>query len=743
MIESSAAYCQAAVADRRRTYVRAVVDISGPDKVFLPVEASPEAPWSRPEQLHDRNFNPPPRYATAEPGRAVPDGSFSPFPDGLQSPEPVGYAGEALSGADGVFPSPQFAALRFENIHILQTVTLFFSSDPTDGVPEDFLLEVRYNGTAYYRAEVTGNLETARVFDGFTVWDPDEIRLTVYKWSLPGRRFRLVEIFPGLYEEWSGRQLASFSVQQQGQFSCLSLPYGTASIAMDNQSRRFEPRRKDGIFQSLEARQDVDLYMGFQLPGGAVEYKRLGLFYQADDGWKTGDNSLTMKWSLVDIVGLLVDRTFLPPETLPTTLAGWFEAVTLQLGRVFSTRWYVDPDYADMPVTANSVEDVTGKKCGDIIRWACQVSGTWPRADAETGKLTAEPLWKQGNQITLGNLEKYPVMKANESISTLIFQLALPPLPEGAEDNRVKELVIPGNQTASEKTVTVQNPFIHTAEQARTAAKLILSQYGGNQIETTGRGDPASEIGDVDTIWLDASNATTARRISQTLQIQNGVLQGCQSTLLQADGAFLYEERVVVKKSGSWQAPPGVEQIFVVIGQGGQGGSQGQDGYVRLPKATEPVVESGYGENGADGHGGKIWFGTIHINPEQTFEVQIGRGGAKSHVYGTPGKEGGETSFGPYSSASGDYYPTGFTDINAGDCFGRTGVPAPVGGTGDGGKGGAGGTPGDGEAVHVRDTIWGKPIYELEVYVEPGPGLPGADGANGFVVITWDKPEEK
>lgn len=732
MIESSAAYREAAAADRRRTYIRAVVDISGPDKVFLPVEASPQAPWSRPEQLHDRDFNPPPRYATAEPGRCLLDGTFQLFPDDYQVPEPIGYAGEALSGPDGVFTVPQYAALRFENIHVLQTVTLFFSSDPVDGVPEDFVIEVLYGGTAYYRQEVTGNREAARVFDGFTVWDPDEIRVTVSKWSLPGRRLRLPEIFPGLYEEWSGRQLASFSVTQQGQFSCLSLPYGTAEIAMDNQSRRFEPRRKDGIFQSLEARQDVDLYMGFRLDSGAVEFKRLGLFYQAGDGWKTGDNSLTMKWSLVDIIGLLTERTFLPPDPLPTTLAGWFEAAALQLGRVFSTRWHVDPNYADAAVIANSVEDVTDKKCGDILRWACQASGTWPRADAETGKLTAEPLWSQGNTVTLSNLEGYPVMKANESIAALIVQLA---------DEEKTELVVPGNHTASEKTVTVQNPFIHTPEAALTAARLMLSCYGGNVIETTGRGDPASEIGDVDTIWLDRSRAVTARRMVQTLQIQGGVLRGCASRLLQADGSYLYENRVVLTESGTWKAPPGVERLRVEIGQGGQGGSRGADGYIRLGKGGS--VESGYGDNGSDGLGGKVWFGVIDINPEQLFQVAIGQGGLASPVHGTPGQEGGETRFGPYSSAQGTYFPTGFTDIAAGESFCRTGVPAPLDGTGDGGKGGDGGTPGDGEAVVVGENAFGKPIYDLDIYVKPGPGQPGADGADGFVVITWEKTEEE
>lgn len=732
MISRSAAYAAAVTADFRRVYIRAVVDVSGPDKRFLPVRASPQAPWSRPEQLHDHDFNPPPRCFTLEPGRTLLDGSFDVFPDDWNVPKPVGYAGAALSGADGTFETSQYAEIRFERIRVLQTCSLFFSSDPADGVPEDFTVEVYYNDTAYFTETVTGNRAAQVSFQGFTVWDPTSIKVTVTRWSLPGRRFRAVEILPGLYEEWGGGALAEFSVTQQGQFSCLSLPYGTMDLSMDNQSRRFEPRRKDGIFQSIEERQGVEVWIGVRLPGGAVEYQPLGVYYQAGDGWKTGDNGLTQRWSLVDIIGLLTDRTFLweADRPLPGTLAGWLEALAAQLGENFRLRWHCDPDYAGTPVTANSPEDVTGKKCGDILRWACMASGTWPRARSEDGALTAEPLWQQGNKVTLDNLEAYPVMKANEAIAALIFQLA---------DEDGTELVIPGNQTASEKTVTVQNPFIHTAEQARTAARLILSQYGGNQIETTGRGDPAGEIGDVDTIWLDKSSATTARRMSQTLSFQNGVLRGCRSTLLQADGSYLYENRVVLTESGEWTAPPGVDQIFAAVGQAGAGGMHGQPGYIRMSGGQ---VEAGYGEDGTDGPGGKVWWGSIHINPSQTFAVRIGKGGKASDGYGTPGEEGEETTFGPYSSADGQQLPLGYTDINSGDSFARTGVPEPLDGTGDGGKGGGGGEPGIGEIESYTDDNGHSHSY-LYIIEDPGPGYPGADGADGFVVITWDKPAEE
>ena len=76
----------------------------------------------------------------------------------------------------------------------------------------------------------------------------------------------------------------------------------------------------------------------------------------------------------------------------------------------------------------------------------------------------------------------------------------------------------------------------------------------------------------------------------------------------------------------------------------------GQPGYIRMSGGQ---VEAGYGEDGTDGPGGKVWWGSIHINPSQTFAVRIGKGGRASGGYGTPGEEGEETTFGPYSSADG------------------------------------------------------------------------------------------
>src|SRR5699024_12301198 len=57
----------------------------------------------------------------------------------------------------------------------------------------------------------------------------------------------------------------------------------------------------------------------------------------------TRRSSDLLEWSLVDIVGLIADREYIPPATLPATLGGWVASIVAQLGTNFAQRYRVDP----------------------------------------------------------------------------------------------------------------------------------------------------------------------------------------------------------------------------------------------------------------------------------------------------------------------------------------------------------------------------------------------------------------
>lgn len=711
MLNASQAYQAAAVADARRVLLRVVVDISDPDLAFGAITYSDVAPVCVPAQVEDKEFILVP-FGTLETDRWILDGTMQIFPDSpAQLTQQAGFIGNTLSGADGTFPAPVWVQISFENVAILQACSVYFPTADYDGVPDTFTVEMYQGGTAYYTQSFTGNTESEIHLDGFTVVDPDAIRVTVTKWSLPDRRLRVVEIVPGIYERWDSGELSAFDLTQQVSFSCLALPYGTCNLSMDNTDRRFEPRNKSGVFQSIEERQNIDIEIGMDLGNGAAEYLRIARMYQAAGGWKTGDNDATMDWSLVDIIGLVCGRQYVPPAALPTTLSGWLGSVVAQLGENFANRYAVDPDYAAAAVTANQAADVTGLSCGDVIRYACMAAGVFPRTDGATGKLYAGPQGAPGAAVDLDNLNSYPVMRANEDIAAINFTLY-----DGNDAGTA--FTVSGTATASGNTVDVKNPFIHTEQQALTAARLILSTYGGNKLETTGRGNPASEMGDVDTVQLDQSTATAALRIQQAFRFSGGVMRDCGSVMLQADGAFMFESMVVITESGQWTAPAeaGTTLRVDVVG-GGDGGQPGQDG-----------TWDAAGEDGAPGAGALIWSGTITINPQQTFDVTIGQGGAL-------GQPGAATTFGAYSSANGQRFTPAFTDIASGDTFGRTGVAVPAPGSGDGGAGGAGGIQGNRHQVSYTFPGGGGTKWVVDNY--PGEGEPGVPGASGCVVVYW------
>lgn len=700
MINSSVAFKEAVVADVRRTLPRVVADLSDPDLVYGAVTNSGETALSVDAELYDKEMDLTQPYATLEHNRWVLNG------DQLINTASAEIGVESSGFFDDDGEGSEWVQLAFSGVGVLQNCAIYFSSRSCDGWPVDFTVEIMNSGTAMYTETVTDNTARFIKIGGFTVYSPDAIRVTVTKWSLPYRRMRTAEIIVGVYEIWGGDDLTGLDVVMQTTFNLLNLPYSTCKLGINNIDRRFDPRNKAGLFQSLEDRQPLEIYIGVETPSGP-EYIPCGVYYLYDGGWKTSNNAAIMNWNLVDIIGLLQTRRFNPPGTYPTTLEGWVAELVSQLGPVFAGHYSIAAGYETLSLTAaaGSMNNVT---CGQLLLWLCQAALLFPRSDPETGYLALEEYWEDGNSLELDNLTQYPGMAANGDIADIVFTF-----PDGTI------YTVVGTSTSSSTSASVQNPFIKNSTAALATARYIISTFGGNKIECVGRGDPTSELGDVETVQLDESTATTGRLMYHRLHFVSGVLQGCNSKMLQASGIGNYEERVQITESGTWTVPEGVTQIRIVLvgkGQDGKRGDWGEDAPpCQDPTAISSATVGDNGDPGADGLGGKVWVGLIATAPGTTYTITIGD----------------DTTFGTYSSANGVRYANGFTDLNSGDSFARSGVAEPRANSGDGGKGGKGGTG-------------GRNIYRYGILIssrEPTNGLPGATGATGSAVIYYDKPE--
>lgn len=527
MVSMSPAYQAAVVADSRRTVVRAVVEIISPDIVYGTATGSDAAPISIPEQLHDKVMSLSYPYASFELNRWLLDGSMHLLKPGqLQGQQ--GWVSAAVCGNDGAFTGEVFVQQPLEGVTILQACSVAFGDGPLDGLPTDYTVSVMTGSAAAWSQRVTGPSPRIRAFVGFTVNNPTGIRVTFHHWSLPFRRARVAEIIPGIYEEWDNDVVTAVSIKQQGDPSCVALPYGTMALTMDNSDRRFDPGAKAGIFKSLEDRQGIKVYLGVRLPDGGAELAPVGVYYQFQNGWRTGANGLSMTWNMVDIIGLVSGRTYTAPATLPTTLEGWLVSICGQLGVNFAARYSAAASVANKPVIANKREDVDQKKCGDLIRYACMAAGAWARAGNDGGDLLAEPVGSGGGALTLDNLTAYPSIQANADVARIDINV----YPSSGDPYLYS---VEGTQASSPTTLSINNPFIHTTAQADTAAALILAGYGGNKVTAAGRGDPSTEIGDLDTVQLNPERSVQGRRIYQTLNVANGILSNCQSNFLVPD----------------------------------------------------------------------------------------------------------------------------------------------------------------------------------------------------------------
>lgn len=191
--------------------------------------------------------------------------------------------------------------------------------------------------------------------------------------------------------------------------------------------------------------------------------------------------------------------------------------------------------------------------------------------------------------------------------------------------------------------------------------------------------------------------------VSQTLRASAQILAGYTPP---PPGDY-YSHIEIITSNQTWTVPNGCRgKIRVVLGGGGQGGSsgcKGGDGEVvdkiggQGSSAFNPGTPDGYGlgipgEGGAGGNGGqggKVLLVTIPVTIGQSFNVTIGKGGAGGKRYygdNSPGSMGTDSTFGSYSSASGETTPNGYVEQLNKRVYSETGETGIAGGSGTGWK---------------------------------------------------------
>lgn len=139
-----------------------------------------------------------------------------------------------------------------------------------------------------------------------------------------------------------------------------------------------------------------------------------------------------------------------------------------------------------------------------------------------------------------------------------------------------------------------------------------------------------------------------------------------------------FQNYVLLAGSGTWNVPEGVEKIRVILAGSGDGGFGGR------PGETGSTTNGGAGgDGGQGGKGGNIFEINLNVTPGQEFIYSCAFGGSGG-ISNTSGTDGGNTTFGDYSSFVGRKYPYGYYEPKSGLTFGENGVHGYDGGAGNG-----------------------------------------------------------
>ncbi|WP_312281889.1 hypothetical protein [Oscillibacter sp.] len=268
----------------------------------------------------------------------------------------------------------------------------------------------------------------------------------------------------------------------------------------------------------------------------------------------------------------------------------------------------------------------------------------------------------------------------------------------GKEYTHQTKIISRRMDAATENIITVKDATLVSMANSGSVADRVLAYYSGAKTLTVSivAGDerPGDAVyledayGDDTEGLLQSMNVT----ISNTLKADTTIVTGYAPSHHGND----YNNRVLLTGEGTWTVPEGAIRGKCVLISPGTGGTAGMDGEAGAnsvlhysgtgTKTAGPGVGGKGGLGGKAGLGGKILEVEILLTPGAHISYH-------AHSGGEPGEDGQATTFGAYSSASGERMPGGYIDGMTGEVFGAPGIDGVDGG--DGGDGGSSG--GDGE----------------------------------------------
>lgn len=270
-----------------------------------------------------------------------------------------------------------------------------------------------------------------------------------------------------------------------------------------------------------------------------------------------------------------------------------------------------------------------------------------------------------------------------------------------------REIVSPVSSAPIENVRRIEDATLVSLVNSSSVVKRLADYYKHSAVMKLDHTVRSERTGQVMKLYhpyerrlVDACVSNMDINLSATLKSSTAALIGFAPA---KPNAGYYDAVEVITSNTTWTVPEGVTELRIVLISGGTGGSSGLPGKAAAGqsatsnsyKVSNMTVYSRYtlltvsgegGEAGNGGAGGRIYQAAFDVTPGQQFAVVIGAGGVGG-AYGSQsnaGTAGGDTTFGPYSSAKGSTNPAGFLESVSHVTYGASGKAGIAGGRGSG-----------------------------------------------------------
>lgn len=208
-----------------------------------------------------------------------------------------GWCTENMSNENGIFTEEMVIECNYDKPIITAGRTLYF--DPNyDAVPCDFDLFYYAKGRLIATVPVTGN-EAYKVSIGVAVYNYDRLKIQFYTTSKPYRRIHLLEDIPGLYFEYTDKEVISVSLNQVVDVFSNELIAGEISFQVENANKELNILNDEGVERYLQRRQPVDVNLRMVFPDGSTERIPLGSVKLSE--WKVPKGGLEASFTARDV----------------------------------------------------------------------------------------------------------------------------------------------------------------------------------------------------------------------------------------------------------------------------------------------------------------------------------------------------------------------------------------------------------------------------------------------------------